>query len=359
MPHSRRFLARSSLLAAVEADIARQAAELARRVRGSGLHTYEVHEFEIARKVHRRVARKFGLADLGTLTTPESRNIVRKVRQPDGSTAVLKVVGNLREPGEAEVLRLWSARGLPCVRPLRSGEVPLKSGTGPPAASYLLTEYVGRPALVVRDSVPLAERAGIARRLTECVSCFHRAHVDVPDRARSWVDKVGVHLRWTLPLIRREGLGEPAGWQDKLKATSARENGLLHGDVAGCNALVRGDGSLMLLDPPGAIRGPREADIGQIVSYLACASSRAAEEKVADIEPLIHAACAAEPSLDPAAVGLFAGVNLLTWAGYFLVGHVNRNAGSPGTRDAIARPRDQAAAYLAGAARYFGDGAHD
>jgi hypothetical protein len=99
----------SRLHPAVEADLARQAAALSKRVRGSGLYTHEVHEFEVARLVHRRVAPALGLTDLGTLTTPESRNIVRKVRRPDGSTAVLKVIGNLREPGEAEALRAWSA----------------------------------------------------------------------------------------------------------------------------------------------------------------------------------------------------------------------------------------------------------
>ena len=85
-----------------------------KRVRRSGLYSHEVHKFEVASHVHRRVALKLGLTDLGTLTTPESRNVVRKVRQPDGSAAVLKVIGNLREPGEAEVLRLWGSQQVTC-----------------------------------------------------------------------------------------------------------------------------------------------------------------------------------------------------------------------------------------------------
>jgi len=343
---------------AVEADLARQAAALGERVRASGLYTHEVDEFEVARQVHRRVAPELGLADLGSLTTPESRNIVRKVQRPDGSTAVLKVIGNLREPGEAEALRAWSACGLPCVRPLTWGDVLLVPGAGPPVASYVLTEYVDRPVLVVPDGTSLAERERITCRLTLCVSAFHEAPVRVPDRARSWVDRVGAHLRWTLPLIRRERLAEPFGWQGKLEAACARESRLLHGDASGANALVLGDGSLVLLDPPGAIRGPREADIGHIVSYVACVGSRTAEEKVADIDPLLRTACEASPSLDPAAVALFAGVNLLTWAGYFLVGHVNRNAGSSGVGGDSPRPLDQASAYLAGAAHFLGDGDH-
>ena len=151
----------------------------------------------------------------------------------------------------------------------------------------------------------------------------------MPGCARTWVDRVGAHLRWTLPLIRREQLAEPPGWQDKLEAACARDRRLLHGDASGANALVLDDGSLVLLDPPGAISGPREADVGHIVSYVACVGSRTAEEKVTEIDPLLRAACEAAPSLDPAAIGLFAGVNLLTWAGYFLAGHLNRNRALP------------------------------
>jgi hypothetical protein len=348
----------SRLRPAVEADLARQATALSERVRGSGLYTHEVHEFEVARLVHRRVAPALGLTDLGTLTTPESRNIVRKVRRLDGSTAVLKVIGNLREPGEAEALRAWSACGLPCVRPLYWGEVPLVPGAEPPAARYLLTEYIDRPVLAVPEAASLAERERITRCLTECVSVFHVAPIMAPDGARTWVERVGAHLRWTLPLIRREQLAEPPGWQSKLEAACARDSRLLHGDVSGANALVLDDGSLVLLDPPGAIRGPREADVGYIVSYVACAGSRTAEEEVADIDPLLRAAREAAPSLDPAAIALFAGVNLLTWAGYFLVGHVNRNADSFGGDEDTPRPLDQASAYLAGAARLLGGGGY-
>ena len=344
---------------AVEADLTRQAAALSERVRASGLYTHEVAEFDIARDVHRWVAPALGLTDLGTLTSPESRNIVRKVRRTDGTTAVLKVIGNLREPGEAQALAAWSARGLPCVRPLSWADVSVVPGAGPPAASYLLTEYIDRPVLAVPDTASVTQRARITRRLTECVSAFHQAPVVVPDCARTWADRVGAHLRWTLPLIRRAGLAEPPGWQVKLAAASARDSRLLHGDASGANALVLGDGSLILLDPPGAIRGPREADVGHIVSYVACVGARTAEEKIAGLDPLLGAACQAAPSLDPAAVALFAGVNLLTWAGYFLAGHVNRYAGSSGADAATARPLGEASAYLAGAARLLADGGHD
>lgn len=346
------------LPAAVDEDLARQAAALSKRVRASGLYTHEVAEFEIARLVHRWVAPALSLTDLGTLTTPESRNIVRKVRRPDGTTAVLKVIGNHREPGEAQALAAWTARGLPCVRPLAWEENPLIPGAGRQTASYLLTEYIDRPVLAVPDTATLAQRETIIRRLTGSVRAFHEASIAAPGCARTWVDRIGAHLRWTLPLIRHAQLAEPVGWQDKLAAASSRDRRLLHGDASGANALVLADGSLVLLDPPGAIRGPREADVGHIVSYVACAGARPAEEKVAEIDPLLRAACEAAPWLDPPAVALFAGVNLLTWAGYFLVGHVNRYAGSAGVGAAATHPLGQASAYLAAADRLVAEGDH-
>ncbi|MGH3159160.1 MAG: phosphotransferase [Streptosporangiaceae bacterium] len=339
------------LPAAVEAALTRQAEALGKRVRESGLYTHEIGEFRVARRVHRWIAPALGLTDLGTLTTPESRNIVRKVCQPDGSVAVLKVIGNLREPGEGDALHAWSTHSLPCVRPLRWSEVPAGADGGSPVASYLLTEHIDRPVLAVPDAAPLTERQMITRRLTECVSQFHAAELPVPECARSWTARVGVHLHWTLPLVRRAGLAEPANWADKLTKASARGNVLLHGDAAGANVLVLGDGSLVLLDPPGAIRGPREADIGHIVSYVACVGSSTAEAKVSSIEPLLRVACDAAPWLDPAAVALFAGMDLITWAGYFLAGHANRNAGSSAGGHGGPAPLRQAQVYLAGAER--------
>ena len=347
------------LPAAVEEDLSRQAAALSERVRASGLYTHEVAEFEVARLVHRWVVPALGLTDMGTLTSPESRNIVRKVRRADGTTAALKVIGNLREPGEAQALAAWAAHGLPCVWPLAGEENPLVPGAGRVSASYLLTEYIDRPVLLVPDSAGLAQRETITRRLTGCVSAFHEAPIAAPGCARTWVDRVGAHLRWTLPLVRRARLAEPARWQDKLAVAAARDGRLLHGDASGANALVVGDGSLMLLDPPGAIRGPREADAGHIVSYVACAGTRPAEEKAADIAPLVRAACEAAPWLDRPAVSLFAGVNLLTWAGYFLAGHFNRYAGSAGGGAGAADRIGQASAYLAAAARLLGEGDRD
>lgn len=54
---------KSCLPPAVEADLARQAAELDKRVRGPSLYAHEVHEFELARHANRRVALELDLLD--------------------------------------------------------------------------------------------------------------------------------------------------------------------------------------------------------------------------------------------------------------------------------------------------------
>ena len=98
----------------VEQTLDLQADLLAERVRHSGMYLHEPQEFDVARRIYPVLAERLGVVeDLGTLTTPESRNVVRKVRLADGSFGVLKVIGNTRELGEGEVLERWRSRGLP------------------------------------------------------------------------------------------------------------------------------------------------------------------------------------------------------------------------------------------------------
>ncbi len=107
---------------AIPADLEQQHAALRERVIQSGLYQNEIAEFTVARSEYPFIAARAGVvADLGSLTTDESRNIVRKVRLADGRLAVLKVMGHRREQGEGEVLAAWTAKGLPCVRPLEWG----------------------------------------------------------------------------------------------------------------------------------------------------------------------------------------------------------------------------------------------
>jgi hypothetical protein len=318
-------------------DLEGQYAALRERVAGSGLYRNEIAEFGVALAEYPVLAARAGVvADLGSLTTSESRNIVRKVRLANGRLAVLKVMGHGREPGEGEVLAAWTAKGLPCVRPLAWGYG---------RASWLLTGFVPLPTMSV--AADPAGRVADVRELVRFISAFHQSGAVVAV-TRTWRDRLDEHLRWTLPLTRGHGLAEPADWEEKLAAAGG--DTLLHGDPAGSNVLVTEDDSFVLLDPPGAIRGPREADAGQIASHVGCARAGDPADKAAEVVALVDEAAAAGESLDPRLVALFAGLNLLVWSGYFLVGH-----GHPATGEATGRESEAAAeSYLAAARRLVG-----
>jgi hypothetical protein len=296
-----------------EADLARQLDALAQRVAASGLYTHEPAEFRMAVRAYGVLWDRLGVAeDAGSLTTAESRNVVRRVRLTGGDEAVLKIMGNVREPGEGEVLTAWHAAGLPCAEPLDWGY--LRVGGAP--ASYVLTRFVAAPAFPRSfDGRPLAERVAAARRLAEFIRPFHAAAIRV-SRARSWEDRLRLHLQWTLPPLIAHGAEPPAGWEQRLAALSAQGRVIVHGDPAGANVL-EGDGGLLLLDPPGALQALPEADVAQICSQVGGAEHA---------EAVIAAVCEQDPHLDPGAVAALAGLNFLTWAGYSFAGHSNPDA---------------------------------
>ena len=306
---------------AAPADLEQQHAALRERVIQSGLYQNEIAEFTVARSGYPFIAARAGVvADLGSLTTGESRNIVRKVRLADGQLAVLKVVGHR-----------WAAKGLPCVRPLQWGYG---------QASWVLTGYLPLPSMPTAPDP--AGRAADVRYLVGFIRAFHLSEAAVPT-TRTWRDQLDLHLRWTLPLTRGRGLTEPPDWEAKLAAAGG--DTLLHGDPAGSNVLVTDQGSLVLIDPPGAIRGPREADAGQIASHVGCGHDGDPADKAAEVIALVEEAAAADRSLDPRLVALFAGLNLLVWSGYFLARH-----GHAATGGAVGRePVLAAEAYMAAA----------
>jgi hypothetical protein len=321
----------------VAADLERQYAALRERVTRSGLYRNEIGEFGVAMAGYPLIAMQVGaVADLGSLTTEESRNIVRKVRLADGRLAVLKVMGNRREPGEGEVLAAWTAKGLPCVRPL-------EWGCG--RTIWLLTEYLPLPTLTV--ALDPAGRAAEVRGLVQFMRAFHLSGAAVRE-TRTRRERLDAHLRWTLPLTREHRLTEPDNWEAKLAAAGGST--LLHGDPAGSNVLVTGDGSFVLLDPPGAIQGPREADAGQIASHIGCARAGEPAAKAAEVTTLVDEAAAADESLDARLVALFAGLNLLVWAGYFLAGHSHKATDDTVGQDPVAA----AEAYLLAARTLVG-----
>lgn len=324
----------------VPGSIREQRRRLAERVTASGLYRHEVPEFEVATTAYADLVTGLGIAeDLGNLTSPESRNLVRRVRRHDGTEAVLKVVGNTREPGEGEVLAAWSARGLPCARPLAWGYHRLPpAGGGSTAATWLLNRHV--PGEVLGDGAGTGGLADRAARLLGFLAPFHASGTTV-GAARSWSERLAPHLHEVVPLIERAGLRQPQGWRERLAQLSARGRTLVHADPAGINVVVGPDGRWTLIDPPGAVVAMREADAGQIAWHTG---------RAAALEAAVDAVCDADRTLLPGAVASFAAFNLVVEAGYELADHA-RAAGGDGPRERDARPAqdllDRAAALLA------------
>jgi hypothetical protein len=298
-----------------EAELDEQYRALRARVNASRLYTHEIDEFPYARAAYRALASRLGIVDdHGSLTTPESRNVVRRVRLADGRDAVAKFIPNTREPGEGEVLDAWWRAGLPCAEPLGWGYERIEIDGVPRVTSYLLTAWAGVEPLP--DAIDRAEKESRVAELVALVGRFHRADVRVA-RAHTWRRRLELHQRWTVPLVRAEGLPEPKEWREKLERLSSEGRVVVHGDPAGRNVLVARDGSLVLIDPPGAIVALREADVGRICSQVG---------GVDDAFDLVDVAARADPSLDPGAVACFAGFDFLTWAGYFLASHPDPDA---------------------------------
>ena len=153
-------------------DIEAQRIALCRRVKESGLYLNEVEEFDVAVKAYGEIAHRLGVVeDVGNLTTPESRNLVRHVRLKDGGLAVLKIIGNTREPGEGELLAAWHCAGLPTVEPISWGYVRvIVSGMGR-TATYLLTRFVESRRLPEPHTA--AQRKELVAQLVSLVRPFH------------------------------------------------------------------------------------------------------------------------------------------------------------------------------------------
>lgn len=295
-------------------DIAAQRIALCRRIKDSGLYLNEVEEFDVAVKAYGEIADRLGIVeDIRNLTTPESRNLVRHVRLKDGSLAVLKVIGNTREPGEGELLAAWHRAGLPTVEPISWGYVRVVVSDMGRTAAYVLSRFVeSRPLPEPRT---LDQRKDRVTQLVSLVRPFHDPQIQV-SRARRWSDRIRQHLRWTLPLVRQHGLAEPDQWADKLDRLSDDGRLVVHGDPAGGNVLASVD-RLLLIDPPGALIALPEADIAQICSQVG------GVEAVAEMIELVSNH---DPTLDPSAIAGFAGLNFLVWGGYFLAQHPNPDA---------------------------------
>jgi Ser/Thr protein kinase RdoA (MazF antagonist) len=318
-----------------EAQLVQQRQMLNARVTASGLYTHEPAEFEVAIRAYRRLVDRLAIkSDMKSLATPESRNIVRLVTMADSTSAVIKVMGHGREPGEGEVLHAWRRRGLPCANPLEWGYERLPGhGTGH-TASFILTTFTEGEPLTHEASDSLEEKDSQLEELIEFIRPFHSASINV-SAGRSWSDRMWLHLKWTVPQIVAAGFREPDGWREKLRILSDRGHIVIHGDPAGANVL-RTPSGLILLDPPGALIACREADVAQICAQVGGAA----------LAPrMIAKACDLDPTLHPEALACLAGINILVWAGYLLVNHDNPDI----TKDR----RSDHAHHMAEGARYL------
>jgi hypothetical protein len=298
---------------ATEEQLARQRLLLNARVNASGLYTHEPEEFEVAVRAYRGLTGRLGIvSDVRSLTTPESRNIVRLVNVAGHGAAVIKIMGHGREPGEGEVLRRWRDQGLPCANPISWGYCRLPGQKRNHTASFILTSYIEGEPLIHHADDSLEEKEDQLQELLELIRPFHSAAINV-STARSWSDRMWLHLKWAVPLITAAGFQEPEGWREKLRTLSDRGRTVIHGDPAGANVLRTSSG-LVLLDPPGALMASREADVAQICSQVGGAALAS---------QMIAKACELDPTLHPEAVACLAGINILVWTGYLLVRHDN------------------------------------
>ncbi|HEY6312977.1 MAG TPA: hypothetical protein VIY52_19545 [Streptosporangiaceae bacterium] len=317
-----------------EAELAQQKRLLNARVADSGLYTHEPAEFDTAIGAYRRLVDRLAIeSDVRSLATPESRNIVRLVTRADGSAAVLKVMGHGREPGEGEVLRGWHEHGLPCVNPLDWGYVRLSGPGADRMATFVLTAYVEGEPLIHQAADPQREKEQQLEELLDFIQPFHSVVLNV-STARSWSDRMGLHLKWTMPLITAAGFREPEGWREKLQILSDRGRTVIHGDPAA--NVLRTPSGLILLDPPGALVASREADVAQICSQVGGAALA---------WQMITKACDLDPTLHPEALACLAGITILVWTGYLLVGHDNPDVAGDRSADR-ARQLTEAARYL-------------
>lgn len=253
--------------------------------------------------------------ELGRLGTSESRNIVRRVRLVDDTEAVIKVIGNTREPGEGALLAAWHELGLPCLEPLDWGYIRVGEDGLSGVATYLMTRFVeGEP--VRTDSLDDNQRRTLTLELVDFIAPFHRANARVAT-VRTWRARLDQHLRQVLPAIDRSGLPQPAAWSEKLSWISGMGTVTVHGDPAGPNVL-RTDRGLVLMDPPGALRAVPEADLAQI-----CFQTSNRDLTVLELIDLV---CRRDRTVNPAFLCFFVAMNLLIVAGYLLTDHYNPDA---------------------------------
>lgn len=283
---------------------------------GKGRYLAEVSRLKVAQTGYWSAARRLGVvADLGTMTKPGSRHVVRKVLLPGGVTGVLKLVGNLSEPGEPEALAEWRRHGLPAAEPLGGGVVLGRDGEGDPRPTlYSLTRYLeGTRSL--QKPVDLAAQVAMTRHLLDFLVPFHASGAVPPQGARRIGDVLQHHLDETVPILEHHGLRLPSGWHRALANVDGRGHHLVHADLVAVNFLTLEPESpdarpSFLIDPAGAVSGPVEAALGRL-----CFQMSSAEH----VSVLTELTVSRDPTVQLEPLEAVAGLHIFIEAGYPLM----------------------------------------
>ncbi|WP_457030058.1 hypothetical protein [Kitasatospora sp. P5_F3] len=215
------------------------------------------------------------LTDLGPMVgSPLSPNVLREVRQSDGSVAVLKLIGEPQH-AEAATLAAWTAHRVPCAPLLDHGV-----GAHAPDVTHLL---LGK---VLGVELPHTEMAAATEQV---VRLFHQAHLTPPTAVARLQDFLEPRLHDAVRVWRESGLPSPEGALLVL-ADAAIEPVLLHGDAVGFN-LLRSGAELALIDPAG-VSGPAEFDAARWVARCLAVTGPSA------LDGLTETALSADVALD-------------------------------------------------------------
>lgn len=238
-------------------------------------------------------------------------------------TAIVKVVGHAKEPGEGRTLAAMRAAGVNAPELLGYAEIDLPNGH---RAVVVVTEHVeGTTVNLVDDPRPALERAlelvdGLAPLRTADVKPASAHH-------RTFADRMGLHFSQTMPNLERHGVGNFEQRANVLMVLEALSQGghvqLLHGDPAPVNWIRTADGSLVSFAPRGEIYGTRECDVAAIlvqhldafVSERGLPNSHGQAVGVMVDETVAHCAALGE-TLDPVRLRAAMGVHLVLWSGY-------------------------------------------
>ena len=301
---------KSCLPPAVEADLARQAAELDktrtspywraieeqieqvdRRVTG-GAYSGEAAEVRRAVEIVPGLRDRLGLVKfLGSLNPGFGKpQLLLGFCSAEHGDVVLKVYGRQR-PNESAVQAMWHSAGVSAVPVLSAGDDPV---------SWLLMPRV--PGLQPRPEAG----PDLTGHLAGILRAAHAVYSPAVGKPRDLVAGVGGHLRGVLAVAERHGYPLPGDWEAAaLKYYHGCTGTFLHGDLTVRNLLQDDAGRLLMLDTCG-YTGPAEFDAARWSARTGGA---------AEAIDLLTVWCRSEPELDRRLAERLLGLELLMEAG--------------------------------------------